>query len=157
MGLQLGIGLGKMLVVLCSCSWPVELHTASTVNNTTIVCCVRDRQKVHLDLVQTPQGPLIATVSNYCLLDYKMHFFCWANLRMAAFNRLCIKRGMLLQLLPEKKVLHCTGSNKHMLRENNQSMIALTHSNSDSKVSALRREKDQALEITLCKTCKKIN
>lgn len=45
MGLQLGIGLGKMLVVLCSCSWPVKLHRASTVNNTTIVClCQRQTE-----------------------------------------------------------------------------------------------------------------
>lgn len=45
MGLQLGIRPGKMLAALCSRSWPVELHRASTVNNTAIVClCQRQTE-----------------------------------------------------------------------------------------------------------------
>lgn len=44
---------------------------------------------------------------------------------MAAFNGVCIKNGLLLQLLPAKNVMHCTGSNKRMYSENNQGMITL--------------------------------
>lgn len=44
---------------------------------------------------------------------------------MAAFNGVCIKRGLLLWLLPAEKVLLCTGSNKHIHSENNQSVITL--------------------------------
>lgn len=110
-----------------------------------------------MDLVQTPQGPLIATVSNYCLLDYKMHFFCRANLRIAAFNGVCIKRGLLLWLLPAEKVLLCTGSNKHIHSENNQcDNISTAITTVIAKAMLCKGKRDQALlEIALCKTCKK--